>query len=95
MPFNFQLSDELKATIKVLAKKDQKMTDAINKKIRQVITSDAFTIDHYKNCQHDLKEYKRVHIMKHFVLLFKVFREEKFILFDKFDHHDKIYRKKK
>jgi YafQ family addiction module toxin component len=95
LPFNFQLSDELKITIKTIAKKDQKMSEAINKKIKQIISSDDFTIDHYKNCQHELKEYKRVHIMKHFVLLFKVFKEEKFILFDKFDHHDKIYRKKK
>ncbi|MDD4250792.1 MAG: hypothetical protein PHX27_01215 [Candidatus ainarchaeum sp.] len=95
MPFNFQLSDELKTTIKILAKKDQKITEAINKKIKQIISSDDFTINHYKNLKYEMSDYKRVHIMKHFVLLFKVFKEENFILFDKFDHHDKIYKNKK
>jgi YafQ family addiction module toxin component len=95
LPFSFQLSDELKTTIKTIAKKDQKMTEAINKKIKQIISSDDFTIDHYKNLQHSMSDYKRVHIMKHFVLLFKVYKKENFILFDKFDHHDKIYSKKK
>ena len=95
MPFDFQLSDELKTTIKVLAKKNPKMTEAINKKIKQIIQSNKYTIDHYKNCRYDLKEYKRVHIMKHFVLLFKVFKEKNFVLFDKFGHHDDIYKRKK
>lgn len=95
MPFKFQVSDELKTTLMSISKKDQKMSSAINKKIKQIVNSDEFTIEHYKNLRNDLSEYKRVHIMKHFVLLFKVFKKEKFILFDKFDHHDKIYKKKK
>ena len=59
----------------------------------QVIDSDEITIDHYKNLQYDLKEYKRVHIAGCFVLLFKVFKKEKFILFDKLGHHDDIYKR--
>lgn len=93
MPFSFQLSDEVKEKIRVLAKKDKKVTEIINKKIRQIIESDEETIEHYKNLRHGLKEYKRVHIAKSFVLLFKVFKKEKFILFDKFDHHDNVYKR--
>lgn len=95
LPFDFQLSDELKAKIKVLAKKDKTMTETINKKIKQITQSDEFTIEHYKNMRYELKEYKRVHIMKSFVLMFKVYKEKNFILFDRFDHHDNIYSKKK
>ena len=95
MPFEFSLSEELKAEIIVLAKKDKIITEAINKKIKQIIQSDEFTIDHYKNLRHDLSEYKRVHIMKSFVLLFKVYKEKNFILFGKFGHHDEIYKRKK
>ena len=95
MPFNFQLSDELKITIRTLAKKNPKMTEAINKKIKQIIQSDEYTITHYKNMRYNLKEYKRVHIMKSFVLLFKLFKEKDFILFDKLGYHDNIYKKKK
>ncbi|MFH1256636.1 MAG: hypothetical protein V1494_05075 [Candidatus Diapherotrites archaeon] len=93
MPFSFDLSDELKATISVLAKKDKKMAEILNKKIKQIADSDGTTIDHYKNMQYGLKEYKRVHIAKSFVLFFKVFKEKNFILFDKFGHHDDMYRR--
>lgn len=93
MPFSFDLSDELKATIKVLSKKDKKTSEALNKKIKQIISSDETTIDYYKNLRYGLKEYKRVHISKSFVLMFKVLKKEKHILFDKFRHHDDIYRR--
>ncbi len=93
MPFSFGLSDELKATIKILAKKDQKTAEILNKKISQIINSDEIAIEHYKNLRHSLSEYKRAHVAKSFVLLFKVFKKEKFILFDRFGHHDNIYKK--
>ena len=93
MPFSFDLSDELKATIRVLAKKDKKIAEILNKKIRQIANSDEAAIDHYKNMRYGLKAYKRVHIAKSFVLFFEVFKKKKFILFDKFDHHDNAYRR--
>ncbi len=93
MPFSFDLSDELKATIRVLAKRDSATADALNKKIRQIINFDGTTIEHFKNLRYGLKEYKRAHIAKCFVLLFIVFKAEKFILFDKFGHHDDIYER--
>jgi len=93
MPFSFDLSDELKAAIKALAKKDPKTVEIINKKIKQVINSDETAVDHYKNLRYDQKEYKRAHIAKSFVLMFKVFKKEKFILFDKFEHHDRAYKR--
>jgi len=93
MPFSFDLSDELKATIRVLVKKDKKTVEILNKKIKQIINSDEITINHYKNMQYDLKEYKRVHIAKSFVLFFRVFKEKNFIMFDKFGHHDDMYRR--
>ncbi|MDD5163589.1 MAG: addiction module toxin RelE [Candidatus ainarchaeum sp.] len=93
MPFSFGLSDELKAEIKILSKRDRKTCEILNKKIIEIANSDETTIEHYKNLRHDLKEYKRVHIAKSFVLLFKVFKKENFILFDKFRHHDDIYKK--
>jgi len=93
MAFSFDLSDELKATIRVLAKKDKKIAESLNKKIKEIVNSDELTIDHYKNLSYALKDYKRVHIAKSFVLLFKIYKKEKFILFDRFDHHDNIYKR--
>ncbi len=93
MAFSFQLSDELKEKIRALAKKDKKTAEIINKKIKQITGSDETSIDHYKNLQHGLSDYKRVHIAKSFVLIFKVSKKEKSILFDRFDHHDNIYKR--
>jgi len=89
--FDFDLSDELKFKIKKLARKDKKKVEIINKKIIEIISSDAESINHYKNLRYDMKEFKRVHIDRSFVLTFKVDLQKKFILFVDFDHHDNIY----
>ena len=56
--------------------------------IQEVINSDP---EHYKNLRYDLKHFKRVHIDNHFVLTFKVDKQKNFILFEDFEHHDKVY----
>ena len=92
--FDFNLTDGLKIILKKLIKKDKKKVEIINKKIKEIVNSDRQLIQHYKNLRHDLKEYKRVHIDRSFVLAFKVDLANNFILFVDFDHHDKIYKKK-
>jgi YafQ family addiction module toxin component len=92
MAFTFNLSDKLKEVLKKLKKKDADRSKMIYKKIKQIIESDENSIEHYKNLGYGLSEYKRVHIDKSFVLVFKVFKKEKHILFDRFDHHDRIYK---
>jgi len=92
--FDFDLSDELKLIIRKLIRKDKKKVEAINKKIKEIAKSDEKSIEHYKNLRHDMKDYKRVHIMRSFVLIFKVDIINNFILFVDFDHHDKIYKKR-
>jgi YafQ family addiction module toxin component len=89
--FTFRLSDELKIKIKRLTKKDKKKVEIINKKIKEIINNDKDTINRYKNLRYDLKHYKRVHIDKHFVLLFKIEIENNQIRFVDFDHHDNVY----
>lgn len=93
MSFKYDFSDELEATLIKLFKKDRKMYEAVIRKVEEIASRDETTIDFYKNLRYDLKEYKRVHIGKSFVLLFKVFKKEKFILFDKFKHHDDVYKR--
>src|SRR3989338_2983436 len=94
MPFEYDLSDELKQTIKKLKKKDHKRVEIIYKKINQITSCDEFTIDHFKNLRYDLSDEKRVHIDKSFVLSFKADKKRKFILFTSFDHHDDAFERK-
>ncbi|MBS3121752.1 hypothetical protein J4434_02625 [Candidatus Woesearchaeota archaeon] len=89
--FEFDLSDVLRFKLDKLLKKDKKKAEIINKKIREIINNDITTIDRYKNLRYNLSEYKRVHIDKHFVLIFKVNKRENLILFADVDHHDKVY----
>ena len=93
MSFKYDISDELEKTLSKLFKKDRKRYGILIKKIEEVSSRNLSTIEFYKNLKHDMKEYKRVHIDKSFVLVFKVFKKEKFILFDKVEHHDNIYKK--
>jgi len=92
--FDFDLTDELKLIIRKLVKKDKKKVEIINKKIKEIINSNKDSINHYKNLRHDLSDYKRVHIDRSFILVFKVDLFNNFILFVDFDHHDKVYGKK-
>ena len=89
--FDFDISDELKFKISKL--KNLKQAEIINKKIKQIINCDENSINHYKNLRFNLKDSKRVHIDKSFVLTFRVNLDKNFILFTDFDHHDKIYKK--
>jgi len=89
--FDFNLSDELKIKIRKLTKKEKKKAEIINKKIKEIINNDKNSIKRYKNLRYNLKDYKRVHIDRHFVLTFKVDIEKNFILFVDFDHHNNIY----
>ncbi len=94
MSFDFDLSDEIKLVIKKLQKKDKVRGIILNRKIKEIIDNDQESIDKYKNLKYALSEYKRVHIDKSFVLIFKVDKKKNHILFDKLKHHDDIYKRK-
>lgn len=89
--FDYDFSDELQIIIKKLNKKDRKRSLILAKKIQEIVDNDKDSIERYKNLRHGLKNRKRVHIDKHFVLTFRVDKEKNFILFVDFDHHDRIY----
>ncbi|PIU21207.1 MAG: addiction module toxin RelE [Candidatus Diapherotrites archaeon CG08_land_8_20_14_0_20_34_12] len=93
MTFQYSISDKLKSIIEKLLKKDKIRAEIIYKKIKEIINCDELTIEHYKNLRYDLSDRKRVHIDKSFVLIFRVDKQNKFILFIDFDHHDNIYKK--
>jgi len=73
-----------------LKHKDAILFKALQKKIIQIASSDNTCIERFKNLRHDLSNLKRVRI-RSFVLVFRVKCET--IIFEDFDHHDKIYNK--
>ena len=94
MRFDFDLSDELKLVIRKLLTKDKLRVIILNKKIKEIINNDSGSIERYKNLRYGLSKYKRVHIDKSFVLVFKYDKTNDKVIFYDFDHHDKIYKKR-
>ena len=88
--YQYKIQPHLQEIMTKLLKKDPKTRERIIKKIEEIINSD---VEHYKNLRHDLKDFKRVQIGEK-VLIFKFEKNQNSILFEDFDHHDKIYKKR-
>lgn len=89
--FDWDMSDELKILVRKLSKKDRVRVGILNKKIKEIVNNDSVSIYRYKDCKYDRKDYKRVHIDKSFVLLFKVYKEKNMVYFWRLKHHDEAY----
>lgn len=89
MTFVTEFSKELTRKMAKIQKKNKLMFESVISKIREIKENP----EHYKPLRHDWKGYRRVHIMKSFVLVFKIDYTNNKIIFEDFDHHDKIYRR--
>lgn len=74
--------------------KNKKSRENILNKIKEIAKTLEYDENHYKNLKKPLNEYKRVHINKSYVIIFKVNKKEKTVIFYDYAHHDKIYVKK-
>ena len=92
MPFGYDYSDEVEEALVKIGKKDKTKSEIILKKIEEIVQRNQTTIEYYKNLRNELSDYKRVHVAKSFVIMFKVYKKENFILFDKIKHHDDAYK---
>ena len=84
-------SEKIIKEIKKLKKKNPKQFNQLMNKINKIIEE---PLKEYKNLRHNLKEFKRVHVGS-FVLIFKIDIKKKQIIFEDYEHHDKIYKTKK
>ncbi|MFH1802817.1 MAG: addiction module toxin RelE [archaeon] len=91
--YSYEVKPNLKRILDKLHKKDKKQCEAILNKIEQVINSG--DVEHYKNLRYDLSEFKGVHVASSFVLIFKYDKKNNKISFEDYDHHDRIYSKKR
>ena len=87
-PFTSEFSEELKNKLKKLKRKNNVLFEAALNKIREIEGNPG----HYKPLKHEMSGYRRVHLIKSFVLIFRVDTGSKRIVFDDLDHHDRIYR---
>ena len=82
---------KIERTLEKLKRKDFAFFRALQNKITQIANCDEVSIQHFKNLRHDLSHLKRVQLGS-FVLVFQV--KNNIVIFEDFDHHDRIYKKR-
>ncbi|MFZ3077489.1 MAG: type II toxin-antitoxin system RelE/ParE family toxin [Candidatus Aenigmatarchaeota archaeon] len=85
--YEILIEERLRETLSKLYKKDRKRYDICMKKIEDIANNP----EQYKPLRYDLKNIRRVHVAKSFVLIFKV--EGNNVKFLEMDHHDNIYKR--
>jgi len=89
--YTYELRKSLEKDFLKLAKKKPQQLLAIDKKIKEITSCE--NVDHYKNLKSPMQHLKRVHIdNRSFVLVFSVDEANKHIIFEDFDHHDRVYQ---
>lgn len=86
--YALELKEEADKIFKKLSRKNPKQLKIISKKINSICKN---PLHKYKFLKSPLQLFNRVHIDKHFVLIFKIDHSRKTIIVYYFDHHDKIY----
>ena len=81
-------SEEITRKLAKLKKKDPMHYFKVRKKMDSILENPKHS---YKFLHHDMKGILRVHI-RHFVLIFVVDHQHKFVSFEDYDHHDNIYK---
>ncbi len=85
--YNLKIRAELDSKFEKLAKKNKKQLEIILNKADEIIQDP----HRYKNLRAPMNHLKRVHIDKHFVLVFSVDEDAKIVTLEDYDHHDNIY----
>ena len=86
--YTLKIKPGLEKTLKKLAKKNRVQVEIILNKVEEILINS----HRYKNLRTPLNDWKRVHVDKHFVLLFSVDEESKSVTLEDYDHHDNIYK---
>ena len=86
--YTLNIKPDLEKTLKKLAKRNRKQLEIILKKIDEILENP----HRYKNLRAPLNDWKRVHVDKHFVIIFSIDEESKSVTLEDYDHHDNIYK---
>ena len=86
--YDLSIKKEADKIFKKLSKKNPKQLIIIYKKIEEIRKNPNHI---YKFLRRPLQNFNRVHIDKHFVLIFKINHQEGLIEIYYYDHHDNVY----
>ncbi len=81
--YNLIIKEELNIKFEKLAKKNKKQLEIISNKLDEILENP----HRYKNLRAQMNHLKRVHIDKHFVLVFSIDEDSKTAILEDYDHH--------
>ena len=87
--YSLEIKGEADKIFYKLAKKNPNQLKIIDKKIQKVRGNPNHS---YKFLKKPLQMFNRIHIEKHFVLIFKIDHIEKKIVIYYYNHHDNVYK---
>jgi len=87
--YDLSIKPEADKIFSKLAKKNKKQLIAIWKKIEEIKANPEHE---YKYLRKPLQTFNRVHIDKHFVLIFKIDHSNEIVDVYYFGHHDDVYK---
>ncbi len=87
--YALDITSEVYKIFEKLEKKSSKQSDIVKKKIENIREN---PYHEYKYLKKPLQKYQRVHIDKHFVLIFKINHENKCVELYFYGHHDEVYK---
>jgi YafQ family addiction module toxin component len=86
--YYLKIKPDLEKTLKKLARKNNKQLEIIPGRAEEILGNP----HRYKNLRAPLNNWKRVHIDRHFVLVFSVDDESNTVTLEDYAHHDGIYK---
>ncbi len=88
MAYELKRKEHLDKIFSKLAKRGPPQFNALKKKIKQILIEP----HRFKPLSASMKNTRRVHIHKSFVLAFKIDEKEKIVELLDYNHHNKIYK---
>lgn len=86
--YDLDINPEVDKIFVKLAKKDRQLLLETKKKLVQIQENPFHS---YKSLRNPMQNFNRVHVKKHFVIIFKIDHERRQIIVTNFKHHDKAY----
>lgn len=69
---NYDLSDKLQKKLEKLLRKNPQLVRMFYNKVQEIITHNEKTVNTYKNLRFPYHKYKRIHLTRNFILIFRV-----------------------
>jgi YafQ family addiction module toxin component len=91
MTYALEITPTCKESIDKACRKNPVLRKALTNKMNEILGNPG----HYKPLRGQLSGEYRVHILKSFVLTYEIIHDRNAVSFIKFDHHDRIYTKRR